>query len=45
LEIVVSNAIAGDPLPGVGKRLRIEYEFDDQRYKRTIPESGRVDIP
>ena len=45
LLIQASNAIAGDPLPGVPKSLVVEYEIDGERKSKSVREGGFLRIP
>jgi len=45
LDIMATNAIAGDPAPGTPKFLEIEYENDSVRYTRKFNESSQVVLP
>lgn len=45
LDIMATNAIAGDPAPGTPKFLEIEYESDNVRYTRKFNESSQVTLP
>jgi len=46
LSIAASNATAGeDPHPGVGKKLRIKYKYNDIITTREYIENARVDLP
>jgi hypothetical protein len=45
LDIVASNAIAGDPHPGFVKDLVIKYKVNGKEHTRTFPEKAKVVLP
>lgn len=43
-QIPASNALFGDPVPNVVKRLVIEFHVDGKPVSRTVPENGVVEL-
>src|SRR5665213_3877956 len=44
LTIKADNATFGDTAPGVPKKLTVEYRIGDEKLKREVNESGRLEI-
>ncbi|MBC7288567.1 MAG: DUF3395 domain-containing protein, partial [Armatimonadetes bacterium] len=45
LEVVASNAIAGDPAPNIVKELRVDYTLGGHRYTKTVRENSTLVLP
>jgi hypothetical protein len=45
LQVVASNALQGDPNPGLVKELIVEYTFGGSRETKTVPESATLSLP
>lgn len=45
LKIKATNSIAGDPEPGVKKKLKVKYSFDEKTYEEEFKENDTVNLP
>lgn len=45
LEITASNALAGDPLPGIVKELVIDYKYNGKTKREIIKEKDTITLP
>ncbi len=45
VELASGNHLGGDPFPGTGKVLTIDYSIDGKRLKKSIPEGQIVRLP
>jgi hypothetical protein len=45
LEVIVSNELAGDPFPNIGKYLTVEFSFRGQTTKRILAEGEVLRLP
>jgi len=45
LKIVISNALAGDPIPGVPKFASVYYEYADRRENKNVNEGEVLQLP
>jgi hypothetical protein len=45
LRLQVSNEIGGDPIKNQRKELRVEYEFQEQRHTKSVPEGEWLVLP
>lgn len=45
LSIVAGNKMFGDTVPGVPKKLTVEYRVGEEKLSRDVPENGKLEIP
>lgn len=45
LRVLVSNAIAGDPVPGVPKVAKLTYRYGDREYRKEYVEGEVIELP
>jgi HEAT repeat protein len=44
ISIQAGNNLAGDPINGVVKELRVEYTLDGEQHRATVPENGTFEV-